>query len=389
MIFVYECDYTASQGKYLDSFVLSTCFLTKAPLSPGGGERCSEGGARSAPPLQQPFLGCRSSLSERERAAVEQLKPVKVYNNFKEDRLQLLKDQQDKIGIYYLVNLINGHSYIGSSINLAGRMRNYLNNTFLKNKKIINMPIVKALLKYGQDNFAVLIVEYVDVKKLTTRETYYITQLLPYYNVLKQGYSSIGYKYTEATKQMLSELAKNRTHSDQTKALISRALVGENNPFYNKTHSVDSKLRKIEANSAYSVYVYNSYRELLIIFPSIKTLAKLINSNHSNIVNYIQNEALFRGEWYFSNIPFNLTDTPLISDWTSIESNNLTLEIINNSQIKKAIFVYNINKEFIRKFEGVTHAQRELNINHDIIKKYALLNKPYEGYIFSYERLKD
>jgi hypothetical protein len=34
-------------------------------------------------------------------------------------------------------------------------------------------------------------------------------------------------------------------------------------------------------------------------------------------------------------------------------------------------------------------AQRELNINHDIIKKYALLNMPYEGYIFSYERLKD
>jgi group I intron endonuclease len=142
--------------------------------------------------------------------AVEQIKPVKVYNNFKEDRLQLIKDQQDKIGVYYLVNLINGHSYIGSSINLAGRMRNYLNNTFLKNKKHSNMPIVKALLKYGQDNFAVLIVEYVDVKKLTIRETYYITLLLPYYNVLKQGYSSIGYKHTEATKQMLSELASAR-----------------------------------------------------------------------------------------------------------------------------------------------------------------------------------
>jgi NUMOD3 motif len=37
---------------------------------------------------------------------------------------------------------------------------------------------------------------------------------------------------------MLSELAKNKIHSDQTKALISRALTGENNPFYNKTHSV-------------------------------------------------------------------------------------------------------------------------------------------------------
>ena len=80
---------------------------------------------------------------------------------------------------------------------------------------------------------------------------------LPYYNVLKQGYSSIGYKHTEATKQMLSELAKNRVHSDNTKTLISRALIGENNPFFNKT--VESKLRMIVANSAYSVYIYDSF----------------------------------------------------------------------------------------------------------------------------------
>ena len=96
---------------------------------------------------------------------------------------------------------------------------------------------------------------------------------------------------------------------------------------------------------------------------------------------------MFRGEWYFSNLPFNLTDTPLISNWSSKDSDNIILEMINNYHIKKAIFVYNTNKEFIRKFEGVTHAQKELNINHDIIKKCALLNIPHKGYIFSYERL--
>ena len=45
------------------------------------------------------------------------------------------------------------------------------------------MPIIKALLKYGHYNFAVLIVEHVDEKNLTSRETYYITHLLPQYNV--------------------------------------------------------------------------------------------------------------------------------------------------------------------------------------------------------------
>lgn len=46
------CDYIIES---LDSFILSTCFLTKT---------------------------------------IEQIKPVKVYNNFKGDRLQLIKDQQ-------------------------------------------------------------------------------------------------------------------------------------------------------------------------------------------------------------------------------------------------------------------------------------------------------
>jgi hypothetical protein len=142
----------------------------------------------------------------------------------------------------------------------------------------------------------------------------------------------------------------------------------------------------------------------------VSTLAKLINSNHSTIVNYIKNGTLFRGDWYLSNIPFNLTDKPLVSNWYSTNesnngkglyinegtvagcpapSNNIILEMNNSSHIKKAVFVYSINKEFIRKFEGVTQASKELNINHCVIKKYALLNAAYKGYICNYERLID
>lgn len=168
---------------------------------------------------------------------------------------------------------------------------------------------------------------------------------------------------------------------------------------------MDAKLRMIEANSAYTVYIYNSFKKLLVIFPSVKTLAKLIYSNHATIVSYIKNKTLFRGEWYFSNLPFDLTDVPLISNWSSKEAKDLITKIFYNSHIQKAIFVYNSKKEFKKKFVlpsvrpsegavrcgaglgGVTHVQKELNINHVIIKKYALLNRPYKGYIFNYERL--
>ena len=136
------------------------------------------------------------------------LTPLIAYCNFKEDKINILKEQKDKSGVYCLINKINGHSYVGSSINLASRMKNYLNKTILKSKQNNNMPIVKALLKYDQSNFTLLILEHVEAQYLTVRETYFITSVMPYYNVLKQGYSSLGYKHTKETKELLSKLAK-------------------------------------------------------------------------------------------------------------------------------------------------------------------------------------
>ena len=349
-----------------------------------------------------PLVAC---LQEKEDNT-DNLVPLIAYDNFKENRVNILKEQKDKSGIYCLINKNNGHSYVGSSINLASRMRNYLNTAFLKSKQNINMPIVKALLKYNPSNFKLLILEHVDLKTLTLRETYYITYVLPYYNVLKQGYSSLGYIHTKETKALLSQLAKNRVHTDETKALIARALTGENNPFYNKSHStfrpglgqaaipvlgrrVENKVRIIEAKSTYPVYIYNSFKELLIIFPSVGTLAKLIKSNHPTIVNVIKEGILFRGEWYFTNIPYNIEDAPLITDWNSKESEELILNINNNSQIRKAVFVYDMDKNFVAKYDGVMEAQRALNISHSTIKNYAKVNGIYKGYIFRYERLND
>jgi group I intron endonuclease len=331
-------------------------------------------------------LGMRG-VSEEKQDNTDNLVPLTAYDNFKENRVNILKEQKDKSGIYCLINKNNGHSYVGSSINLASRMRNYLNTAFLKSKQNINMPIVKALLKYNPSNFKLLILEYVDLKTLTIRETYYITYVLPYYNVLKQGYSSLGYIHTEETKVLLSQLAKNRVHTNETKGLIARALTGENNPFYNKSHSMENKVRIIEAKSAYPVYIYDSFKELLVIFPSVGTLAKLIKSNHPTIVNVIQEGILFRGEWYFTNIPYNIEDAPLITDWNSKESEELILNLNNNSQIRKAVFVYDMDKNFVAKYDGVMEAQRALGISHSTIKNYAKVNGIYKGYIFSYSRL--
>ena len=137
------------------------------------------------------------------------------------------------------------------------------------------------------------------------------------------------------------------------------------------------------------VYVYNSFKELLVIFPSVKTLAKLIKSNSSTLVNVIKEQIIFRGEWYLVNMPYNISDTPLISHWHSKECEKLVEEINKSSHIKKAIFVYDINKKIIGKYDGVMDAQRALNISHCTIKNYAKVGGTCKEYIFSYERLVD
>ena len=61
--------------------------------------------------------------------------------------------------------------------------------------------------------------------------------------------------------------------------------------------------------------------------------------------------------------------------------------MLKNSHIKRAVFVYDKNRNFIFKYEGVTDAQRALKISHSTIKKYAEINAIYKNYIFSFERL--
>ena len=50
---------------------------------------------------------------------IEEIKHVKIYQKFKDDRASLIKENNEKIGVYCLVNFLNGPIYIGTSSNLA------------------------------------------------------------------------------------------------------------------------------------------------------------------------------------------------------------------------------------------------------------------------------
>lgn len=315
---------------------------------------------------------------------LNEIEPLHIYN-LKEDRLTLFKGLNQTSGIYCLINNINSHTYIGSSTNIKRRMSSYLTTSYLSNINNKNMPICKALLKYGYNNFSLWILEITDIKHLIERETYYISKIIPYYNVLKQGYTSLGYKHSEKTRLILSNLAKNKVMDDKTKNLISLALTGEKNPFYNKSHHIESINKMIETKGTNPIYIYDNKYKLLAIIPTLTTLSKKLYANYSTLNKFIEGKTLFRGGWYISKVPFNSQDLPVIDSWTSNEFELLMVEMINCKHIKKAVFVYNTYKNISYKYDGVMVAEKALSISHEVIKKYVITKESYKGYLFSYK----
>lgn len=85
------------------------------------------------------------------------MKPVIIYDNADEDKLNILADNRNKAGIYRWINKINGNAYIGSSVNISVRMYTYYS---LRSLAKSNRPIDRALLKHGFSNFRLEILEY-------------------------------------------------------------------------------------------------------------------------------------------------------------------------------------------------------------------------------------
>lgn len=197
------------------------------------------------------------------------LKPVALYNNCLDDKNRILSDNKGKAAVYRWINKINGKTYVGSSSNLAARLKHYFSSTILKRNSNHNMLIAKALLKYGHSNFKLEILEYCEPLKCLEREQYYFDILKPEYNILKIAGSSMGVKRSEEAKRLISLATKGinnpnfgKIHSEETKALISLARIGKSflsEKCEEKWVHIGNSLKSHRLNNKwnYSVYFYN------------------------------------------------------------------------------------------------------------------------------------
>lgn len=87
-------------------------------------------------------------------------------------------------GIYKITNKINGHAYIGQSIDIENRWIRHKWSAFHE-ECCREYPLYRAFRKYGIENFTFEIVELCDREELQAKEQYYIKL----YNTFIDGYN--------------------------------------------------------------------------------------------------------------------------------------------------------------------------------------------------------
>ena len=114
-----------------------------------------------------------------------------------------------KTGIYCILNLENQRHYIGSAVDIERRWKQHRYH-LLKNTHH-NSKLQRAYNKYGEDTFRFDLIEVVAEKSgLGDREQFWIDNTRPFYNIMRNARSALGYRHTDEAKAKMS--LHTRTH---------------------------------------------------------------------------------------------------------------------------------------------------------------------------------
>ena len=224
-----------------------------------------------------------SSLLKGLHTLPESVVSVRVYGNVDTQKLEILKENKNKSGVYCFTNLTNGKKYVGSSTNLRKRFLAYYNT----NKLIENycMNINRAFLKYGYSNFSLEIMEYCEPEKCWEREGYYFKKFKPEYNIAKEpGAPMYGRKHLDSTKQKMRDAHRDSQNSGRFKK-------GQ---------------KKIEGSGmpSQAIKVFDNKTNQTTVYESISEAAIALNINFQAISKYfIRNQQKpYKGQYTFKKL---------------------------------------------------------------------------------------
>lgn len=127
--------------------------------------------------------------------------------------------------IYKITNNLNQKFYIGftSQENPEWRFNQHLSTA--RSEKENNQPIIRAIKKYGEENFSFEVILEGDERfLLEVEEPRLIKELNPEYNATFGGEGILGYKHTKKTKDIIGKLHSGKKESEEHKKWRSQKL---------------------------------------------------------------------------------------------------------------------------------------------------------------------
>lgn len=269
--------------------------------------------------------------------------PSSPIYNFLKGRDIVRQSYKNKSGIYLIHNNVNGKQYIGSGTDLGQRLATY----YFPSRLSDNRYISNSILKYGHAFFSIVILNDLGItgtiknSDIISKEQMQIDLYKPALNLNPTAGSSKGFRHTAESKKLMSEFRKGKTLSEEAKKRLSTLFSGELNPFWSKTHSSDTLKRMSLSKLGYLNPMYNK-----------KKSNEFINNMHKDRTGY---------------------NNPMFGKAKSEE----TL-----AKLRKKIYVYGGNKEFIKYYVSVGSAVKDLRIGASTIKKYLDTGKVYKDKYF-------
>lgn len=229
-------------------------------------------------------------------------------------------------GVYTITNIINNKLYIGCSSNIYKRFNDH--KAFLRNNSHPNRYLQSVYNKHGKECLKFEILVESDEEFMYSEENYWV-------NMLSSFDRTFGYNLRLTTPY------KNKVrHSEETKFKISQGCKGRRSPQKGKKSSEETKLR-----------LSNSLKGRTINKNSIDKRVK--TRKEKAIINgYYMKESTKRK----------------IGDANKKPKTQPHIDaLIKSSPNKRKIVMYNFNWEFIKNFDSLSDARRELNCAVNLI----------------------
>lgn len=148
---------------------------------------------------------------------------------------------------------LTGERSIGSAVDLYKRLYQYFSKAYLASRKTSH--ICNALALHGYSSFSLTILESIDILNLSKKikkinsfkEQFFIDSLEPSFNIAETVGSMLGNNHSA---ESIAKMCKPK--SEEHKASISQAMLGNKNPMHGKGEplSVDYKAKISAANKA-------------------------------------------------------------------------------------------------------------------------------------------